>query len=498
MAVATGDNSRLLMMPLEILQQIARPLTTPEYGNLRLTCKHLEASLLTAFSREFFSKRQFMLTHFSLQALVDISNSRFAEGLKHVIIHVERPSQRSLIHHNDSYVPPQLESQVKRNRTREEYTDHLALLDSGRDVDMMAEAFANCKNLGTVEIRDFNSDSRYRDMPNIRWRSYGAPTYEVQTGANLEVPTNYSYPHRSDEQGNYIGRLFQNILRSLGRTATRPRRFEVNLRHCGISDKAFKIQKYDESTFLPVLACLDDFHLDLNSDFVPAFIAGQDPTRGGTQCFSYFLRLFLAHVDKIQLLRLNFQFFRASESSRDFLSWLSEAPLDQPSNDLQAQKLLSASGTLDTLLPSRPPTVVFQNLKQLEIGKITVEPKTLLAVFQKHRATLQGIVLHRVCLLDRHPSEERINQWARLFRDMGKLGLKANHLVMSILSQVKERNEHRRKVYFKDSPNARRIWAGQDLDGALKDLVNDIVVDWPDHDTQSSLSDSDDNSDEGA
>lgn len=492
-AVAAGENSRLLMMPLEILQQIARPLSTPEYGNLRLSCKHMEASLLNGFSKEFFTKRQFMLTNFSLQALVDISKSRFGEGLKHVIIHVERPSQRSLIHHSDTYIPPTLEAQVKRNRSRDELTDHLALLDSGRDVDLLAQAFANCRNLKTVEIRDFNSQSRYRDRPNVRWRSYGAPTYELQTAANLEISTNYHFPQRSDDQVNYISRLFQNILRALGKTTTRPKRFEVNLRHCGMSDKAFRIQSYDRPAILPVLKCLEDLHLDLNSDFVPAFIAGQDANREGTQCYSYFLRQFLAHVDEIQLLRLNFQFFRAQDS-RDFLQWLSRSPEATPAAVSQS-KILSPD--LQASLPVSPPPLLFKSLKQLEIGKIVVEPKTLLALLRKHKTTLKGLVLYRVGLLDKHPGDERVNQWARFFAAMGKLDLNITYMFLSILGQEKERGEHIRKVGFKEHPTSRRIWSGQDLDGALNDFVNNVTVDWPENDTESSPSGRDDESDEG-
>ncbi|EMR72374.1 putative f-box domain-containing protein [Eutypa lata UCREL1] len=82
--------SRLLSMPLEVLLHISSYLTTPEYGMLRRTSKHLEASFFKPFAREFFTKRQFMLTEFSLQALVDISKSRFADYLSHLIIGLER------------------------------------------------------------------------------------------------------------------------------------------------------------------------------------------------------------------------------------------------------------------------------------------------------------------------------------------------------------------------------------------------------------------------
>lgn len=75
----------------QILLNITCRLKTPDYCNVRSSCKTIEATLLNAFAREFFTKRQFMLTEFSLQALIDMSKSRFSSNIKHVIIGLERP-----------------------------------------------------------------------------------------------------------------------------------------------------------------------------------------------------------------------------------------------------------------------------------------------------------------------------------------------------------------------------------------------------------------------
>lgn len=75
----------------QVLLQITRHLKTPDYCNFRLINKHIEEKLLNAFSREFFTKRQFFLMEPSLQVLVDISKSRFAGTLTHVILGIERP-----------------------------------------------------------------------------------------------------------------------------------------------------------------------------------------------------------------------------------------------------------------------------------------------------------------------------------------------------------------------------------------------------------------------
>ncbi|KAK6064943.1 F-box domain-containing protein [Seiridium cupressi] len=478
-AAPARDNSRLLTMPLEILQQIARHLTTPEYGNLRLTCRHLEASVFNAFSREFFLKKQFMITHFSLQALVDISNSRLADGLRHIVIGVERLSQRIL---PGNHQP----DHVKRIKYREEYIDHHALLASGHDIEMMAQAFANLKNLEIVEIRDFRSVSRFRDAPDTEWKSYGTKTFEAETGVQLESPANYGSASRAEEASNHISRLFQNMLRALGRVSVYPKRLEVNLRRSGLDEKAFKFQKYDESAIFPVLAGLEHLNLDLYSGFfLPDFFVQDHDNNSGTACSTYHIRRFFFLVDKVQHLRLNFQSIRSQEA-RELISWLSKSP---PGSSSSASFCSPQSS-----LSESPPPVLFKDLRQLEIGKVVVEPKVLLALLHKHKSTLRGIELHRLGLLDTSQSQGRHNQWSKFFGQMAKLGLNLNHIATSALSQERERREQVRRVLFKDSPNGRRTWQGQDLDGALKDLVNNVVVDWPDQDTESSQFDSDEDS----
>jgi hypothetical protein len=161
----------LLSLPLEVLLQITSNLTTPEYGKLRSTCTHIEATLFSSFSREFFSKRQFMLTEFSLQALVDISKTRLSSSLRHVIFGLEQPSLTSFPSAGQVAANPQSNMHVQKNRLLQEYVDYMTLINTGRDVEMITEAFSNLANLETVGMRDFNSRSRNRDYPNIEWRS---------------------------------------------------------------------------------------------------------------------------------------------------------------------------------------------------------------------------------------------------------------------------------------------------------------------------------------
>jgi hypothetical protein len=63
----------LLGLPLEVLLNITVYLDTPSYGNLRRACTAMEKNTFESFAKEFFSTKQFMVTSFSLQALLDIS-----------------------------------------------------------------------------------------------------------------------------------------------------------------------------------------------------------------------------------------------------------------------------------------------------------------------------------------------------------------------------------------------------------------------------------------
>jgi hypothetical protein len=157
----------LMSIPLEVLLQITRNLTTPDYCKMRLTCKHIEQTLYNAFSKEFFTKRQFMLTEFSLQALVAISKSKFSSSLKHVIFGLERPS----LNHFRDLGGDNLNDFARNNNLLQEYIGHNTLIHTGQDVDMLIEAFSNLGNLEIVGMRDFYSRSRYRDSPDIEWKS---------------------------------------------------------------------------------------------------------------------------------------------------------------------------------------------------------------------------------------------------------------------------------------------------------------------------------------
>jgi hypothetical protein len=150
----------LTNIPIEVLLRITHHLTTTELGNVRLTCRALEQSLFHFFSHEFFRKKQFMVSDFSLQTLVDISkHPTLSQVLTHVIIATDFVT--SYVH--SSSVPSQRDA-LTDHRTAYEW-----LVSAGLLKDMLAEAFRNLPNLEIVDIRDFNAKSRSRDGTGTEW-----------------------------------------------------------------------------------------------------------------------------------------------------------------------------------------------------------------------------------------------------------------------------------------------------------------------------------------
>lgn len=209
--------AHILNIPLEVLLQITSYLTTPEYGYLRRSCKQLEALLLGAFAKEFFSKRQFALVEFSIKTLVDIAKSRFGPSLTHVIIHLEHPfAGVTTITPGPADFPGlfSVERAVMDNKFYAECISHDDFVTTGLDVEMLSEALEHLPNLETIGMRDFDSRNRRRD--NGAWNSYGCPTLEEETKRQLSLPGRIRSAARGPE---YTSHVFRTILRAVGNGA---------------------------------------------------------------------------------------------------------------------------------------------------------------------------------------------------------------------------------------------------------------------------------------
>jgi len=135
----------LLTLPLELLIAVSVYLPTPDLSALRLTCKQVEKSLYEWFAKEFFTKKQFMLTEKSLQAFIDISKHvSFSKKLTHVIIGTDVYGDSIAAFKDEEAAACWVQG----------YRDQKALISTAVDYEMLVEAFRSLPNLQTVGLRD--------------------------------------------------------------------------------------------------------------------------------------------------------------------------------------------------------------------------------------------------------------------------------------------------------------------------------------------------------
>jgi hypothetical protein len=307
---------------------------------------------------------------------------------------------------------------------------------------------------------------------------YGASTYELETGLRLDRPrSSTSNSIGLLDQAEYSSRMFSILFNSLGKASSRPKNFEVILRHSSLYDHAFNLPKYTDAIVQPVLDNLRTLLLDLSAAFAPFYI---DVHNVPNACPNYLLRTFLSRLPALEHLRLNFRFYQGYETS-SLLSWLSQPIPAGASNTTTA-----------AMLPVSPKPIELAKLSQLDIGMVTVEPKILIDIIEKHRATLRSVNLHKLSLLQTDPTKSsRDNLWAKFFDQLSKLDLKLTGVKMSELSQKYQWNSKIYFITFKDSRDAfrnSREWGGTDVQSCLKDFIANLVMGGADTDAESSPS----------
>jgi hypothetical protein len=281
---ATAAACPLQSVPLEVLLRITYWLKTPDFGSLRATCKSLETMLFNPFAEEFFARKQFMITDFSLQALIDISKSRMGPRIRRLQFGLEQIKRECLFHTSDHVV--------------EMFANQAALWNSGAQVRMMSEALFNLENLQDVVIRDFNSQSRNRDYPDNTWHSYGY-TAARDAGADFNL-TRRGYATMGTEVFDPAARTFTSLLQALGEAGQRPKALELMFRQGNnLGDASFAIPSFLQPTVVPVLQNLETLHLCVALG--RGTMTGEVNENDGAQ----FLCRFLSYTSKLKNLRIN-------------------------------------------------------------------------------------------------------------------------------------------------------------------------------------------------
>ncbi|KAI1458059.1 hypothetical protein F4805DRAFT_155456 [Annulohypoxylon moriforme] len=483
---------RLLKVPPEVLLHISSYLPTSDYGNLRCVCRQIEKSLFKAFAREFFTKRQFMLTEFSLQALVDISKSRFGPSLTYLIISLERPNASVLHHQGTNGGIQDFNEALKHNKFYEECISHQTLVSSGHDVELLAEALHNLPKLQTIGLRDFCSPGRSHDGEHKVWRTYGAPTFEEETNSHLDLPRFIRPPNAPQERhASYISHTFLAMLQALGKAkeVQQPPGLEVILRNCYLPAPAFNIPRYLEPAISPVLQDLKVLFLDLGPISFSKLTINNAGRFEGFTYTGYLLAKFLAKTPSLQHLRLNFRDCNPTEA-KGILQWLAHVPISPGTSQASTLNLSEGQGTngmrdLGNIRERFPklPTPVFPHLEKLDIGMVTLGLPLLLQVLKRYKSSLRTISLHKV-ILDSQPTHAsgKVNLWSTFFSRITKFDLNAVNL-----SYVRQKyNNNPLLVEFRP-PNHGPItnpfakgWSGFDLERASQEFIESMIIQWPD------------------
>ncbi|GAP82549.1 putative F-box domain-containing protein [Rosellinia necatrix] len=468
----------LLDVPLEVLLHITSHLTTPEYGYLRRACKQLEVLLFGAFAKEFFTKRQFSLTEFSIQALVDISKSRLGPSIEHLIIHLEHPHTAAYADATSAIrlgVAPR--TMVQYNQYYAESVSHTEFITTGLDVEMLSDAVKHLPNLETIGMRDFHSRNRHRD--NTVWNSYGTVTLEKETGYKMELP--YPTPSTLRRGPEYASYVFLTILRAVGNgvvSGSNPKltRMEVLLHTCTFRDLSFKIPDRFDASISSALKRFNVILLDNLSEETGYFHAADSGDGTSSVLASgYCLSRFLAKASALQHLRLNFQKY-SPQSTERFLLWLAGAgqnPTGTAANTMSSLASANASGSLPTHFP---PTPQSWDLKRIDIGMASVTEDVLLSVYKRYKTTLRAISLHKITLLP--PAHTKANLWAHLCNGMVKGELELEELMLSDIRQsLRGRLTRYGEVTFEGNQRS-KTWTGSAFSQAIKDITDEMVPSW--------------------
>ncbi|KAI6831723.1 hypothetical protein KC340_g7482 [Hortaea werneckii] len=365
----------LSQLPPELLLRMSDCLTTSELGYLRLTCKAIESTLFDTFAKEFFTKRQFMIEHNSLQALLDIANHpTLSKWLTQVIIGADVLRRSPDIARRSSCV-----------HYRTGFLERQTLLNTGLACEMLVEAFSKLPNLQTVGLRDYyggcSGSGRERDGPNAVWRSYGwschmsEDEYQAQKGLSRHLTTIFEHP----------GPLLPLILQALGRANVRPQNLETFLRRSSKLDPlSFDIfNRLMAASIPPVLAGIQRLMLSISELNLGSAGPGVDSNEAKTR--SVPIQHFLEHTPNLHCLRLNFASDRSSAD--DILEWLGGRP--------------HLSSFKHSQIVVRIPAVQFSNLVELDLGMVSIHKAPLVNIVTKFN--LKSLNLWKVSI--KEPSD---------------------------------------------------------------------------------------------
>lgn len=393
-----------------------------------------------------------MITAFSLQTLVDISrHATLGPCLTHLIIGLDyyKGIENQFALTLDDYQQFQDASDAQE-----------LLLDTGRALQLLTTALINLPNLNSIDIRNFNSRTRYRDFYHSEnsnnicpaWKSYGYSEIPQWT-------SHLSFPNRSLTGNDGIGcsvfvnRVFRVILTALAESASPLRSLEVLIRSShqlhvmALTGGGFAVHPILDDgtpTNLPsVLSRLTKVHLDVNLGLeslpsIGPYRAPIQDARDMPECAtevsdpaSTNLRKFLALTKNITWLRLNNRDYSLGSAVR-FMSWLALNP-EKPFGP-NAEAHWCSSNPAPVSLP----------LRRLDLGNMRLNSNTLELLFKKFDKLecvfFREIHLHPVTVPRDEVADGQQNAsvWATFFRNLPTVASNLKRIHLSNLSESLE------------------------------------------------------------
>ncbi|KAK1253244.1 hypothetical protein MKX07_001321 [Trichoderma sp. CBMAI-0711] len=381
----------LVKIPPEILDRITRHLTTTEYCKLRLTSKAVEHALFSKFASEFFTRKQFMVSEFSLKALRDISKSRLAGCLRQV--HLGLDEVEPLVLYASTGVAAMESLRLLQLRLAEQET----LWTLGLVPKYLAEAFARLPNLETCVVRDFNSNRRSRDGCYRHWLSYGTNTLQMETG--MRPRPRHGPGWKDIGLSENATRMFKAVVHALAMAQARPTAIEMMERRGHfLFDAAFYIHPDFEAAVAPVLGRLKRLHICLDMAWDPCSKTSQTSQAWHHVNAAKFLRL----CKDLEELRINGKRDYIANGGRNALhhlfDWLATKPqteaLPPPVADGEEEEEEEEE---EYSLPI-PPYAELARLKTLSLGMTATTVEDLVRVIARFADTLENLELWRIHL----------------------------------------------------------------------------------------------------
>ncbi|CAK7275235.1 hypothetical protein SEPCBS119000_006592 [Sporothrix epigloea] len=433
-SLAPGQDC-LSRLPVELLLRIARYLETPDLCAVRLCSRSLERALHHFFMDGFFRSKQFMLTEFSLQTLLDMARHPvISQTLRHVSIVLQEFRLCRRDYPLDTKLAAFLISAVVEQK---------ALMANGLAVQLLAAAFSLLPNLETVQLCDRHSHTPYSGRQLNAWCCHGLRRLQKQLGWSSNTLLKIIC------SPGFSSRAFAIVMMALAQSNARPPNLEVSSRQLnGLYYFAFDLtpaprlglhgsgssggdsDMNGKVSALPVLAGLRRLHLQLRFGFLPPDVNNFGDyfnDRGYTypasvECLS--LCAWLAHCSKLGWLRLNME---------DEVSVDNNIFLDQLGDPLPDFYPLPAG--LEAL---RDITLPFaSHLRRLDLGKACCYQSVLLNLLRRLPA-LEHLTLWRSSLISVSYSSYPVGTWKGFLRALAedRLGKQLKRLSLNRLHAV--------------------------------------------------------------